>query len=65
MCGNRRNNVGGDFDDNNFKVKVHSHIDGRDFCRGVRRCLSDLLDDADDRRHDNGCRRQRNNNCWF
>jgi hypothetical protein len=34
MSCKRRNNVGGDFDNNNFKVKVHSYVDGEDSAEG-------------------------------
>jgi hypothetical protein len=65
MSGNCNRNVGGARDrDDRFKVKVNSHIDGDEFCRGVRRCLRDVLSERDDhdrdrnRHHDRGCR-------WF
>lgn len=47
--------VAGIFDED-FKVRVHAYIDGRDFCAAVRRCLiHDLVQGALDDNDNCGC----------
>lgn len=51
---NSCNNVA-DVSDQNFKVPVYSYVNGKDFCRAVKRCLESI--DAENENKGHGCRR--------
>lgn len=58
---NNCNNVAG-VSEANFKVPVYSHIDGKDFCRAVNRCLDQRLaaeEENNERSNHCGCKRCR------